>query len=118
MDLTIRQLSRSAYAVIGPEGATNFAIIKASDGSAALIDADIRRIDEVEEALRLTGCAKVGYLINTDEHFDHTSANFYFAQREIPIVASAQAIIRIALQTSRPRPWADGRRQRERQSVF
>jgi len=44
MDSTIRQLSGSAYVVIGPEGATNFAIIKARDGSAALIDADIRRI--------------------------------------------------------------------------
>jgi len=50
MDSTIRQLSGSACIVIGPQGATNFAIIKARDGSAALIDADIRRIDEVEEA--------------------------------------------------------------------
>jgi glyoxylase-like metal-dependent hydrolase (beta-lactamase superfamily II) len=53
------------------------------------IDADIRRIDEVEEALTLTGCAKVAYLVNTHEHFDHTSANYYFAQRQIPTVASA-----------------------------
>jgi glyoxylase-like metal-dependent hydrolase (beta-lactamase superfamily II) len=89
MDSTIRQISRSAYVVVGPEGATTFAIIKASDGSAALIDADIRRIDEVEEALRVTGCAKVSYLIDTHEHFDHTSANFYFAERGVPIVASA-----------------------------
>lgn len=92
MDSTIRQLSGSAYVVIGPEGATNFAIIKARDGSAALIDADIRRIDEVEAALRLTGCAKVSYLIDTHEHFDHTSANFYFAQRGVPIVASAGCV--------------------------
>src|SRR4249920_954552 len=89
MESTIRQVSKSVFAVIGPEGATNFTIIKASDGSAALIDADIRRIDEVKEALRLTGCARVGYLIDTHEHFDHTSANFYFAQKQIPIVASA-----------------------------
>jgi cyclase len=77
------------YAVIGPEGATNFGIVKGSDNSAALIDADIRRIDEIAEALQLTGCSKVSYLIDTHEHFDHTSANFYFAQRGIPIVASA-----------------------------
>lgn len=89
MESTIRHISRSAYAVIGPEGATNFSIIKASDGSAALIDADIRRIDEVEEALRLTGCSQVAYLIDTHEHFDHTSANFYYAQKQIPIIASA-----------------------------
>ena len=92
MESTIRQISKSVFAVIGPEGATNFTIIKASDGAAALIDADIRRIDEVEEALRLTGCARVGYLIDTHEHFDHTSANFYFAQKHIPIVASAGCV--------------------------
>jgi len=92
MDPTIRQLSSSAYVVIGPQGATNFAIIKARDGSAALIDADIRRIDEVEAAMRLTGCAQVGYLIDTHEHFDHTSANFYFAERAVPIVASAACV--------------------------
>jgi glyoxylase-like metal-dependent hydrolase (beta-lactamase superfamily II) len=63
--------------------------VKGNDGTAVLIDADIRRIDEVEEALKLTGCAKVSYLVNTHEHFDHTSANYYFAQRGIPIVASA-----------------------------
>src|SRR4051812_9767780 len=89
MDSTLRRISRSAYAIIGREGATNFTIIKASDGSAALIDADIRRIDEIEEALQATGCARVSYLIDTHEHFDHTSANYYFAQKQIPIVASA-----------------------------
>jgi len=92
MDSTIRQISPSAYAVIGSEGATNFAIVKARDGSATLIDADIRRIDEIEQALHLTGCAKVSYLIDTHEHFDHTSANFYFSQRRIPIVASAGCV--------------------------
>jgi len=92
MESTIRQISNSVFAVIGLEGATNFTIVKASDGSAALIDADIRRIDEVEEALRLTGCARVAYLIDTHEHFDHTSANFYFAQKHIPIVASAGCV--------------------------
>jgi len=82
-------LSPSVYAVIGAEGATNFSIVKARDNSAVLIDADIRRIDEIEKALQLTGCAKVSYLIDTHEHFDHTSANFYFAERGIPVVASA-----------------------------
>lgn len=89
MESKIHRVSRSAYVVIGPEGATNFSIVKANDASAVIIDADIRRIDEVEEALKLTGCAKVGYLVNTHEHFDHTSANYYFAQRGVPIVASA-----------------------------
>jgi NitT/TauT family transport system substrate-binding protein len=58
--------------VIGPEGATNFAIIKGTGGAAVLVDADIRRIDEIEEALKLTGCVEVRYLVNTHEHFDHT----------------------------------------------
>ena len=89
MESQIKQISRSVYAIIGPEGSTNFAIIKGSDNSAVLIDADIRRIDEIEEALQLTGCSEVSYLIDTHEHFDHTSANFYFAQRGIPIIASA-----------------------------
>ena len=89
MQSKLQQLSRSVYVVVGPEGATNFAIVKAADASAVVIDADIRRIDEVEEALRLTGCARVGYLVNTHEHFDHTSANYYFAQRQIAIVGSA-----------------------------
>jgi cyclase len=89
MKSKIHRVSRSAYVVIGPEGATNFGIIRADDGIAVVIDADIRRIDEVEEALKLTGGAKVGYLVNTHEHFDHTSANSYFAQRGVPIVGSA-----------------------------
>jgi cyclase len=88
MESKIQRLSRSLYVMIGPEGATNFGIVKARDGSAVLIDADIRRLDEIEEALKLTDCTEVKYLVNTHEHFDHTSANFYFNQRGVPIVAS------------------------------
>ncbi|MDH3442623.1 MAG: MBL fold metallo-hydrolase [Deltaproteobacteria bacterium] len=89
MESAIHQVSKSVYVVIGPEGATNFGIVKGRDNSAVLIDADIRRIDEVEEALKLTDCDTVEYLVDTHEHFDHTSANFYFHQRGVPIVASA-----------------------------
>jgi cyclase len=89
VESSIHQAGKSAFVIVGPEGATNFSIIKGVGGAAVLIDADIRRIDEVEEALRLTGCSEVKYLINTHEHFDHTSGNFYFRQRGIPIVASA-----------------------------
>jgi len=89
MESELKPVGRSIYAVIGPEGSTNFTIVKAQDGSAALIDADIRRIEEVEEALKLIDCDRVEYLIDTHEHFDHTSANFYFHQRGVPIVASA-----------------------------
>ncbi len=92
MESSIHQLSKSSYAVIGPKGAANFSIVKGSDGSVVLVDADIRRIDEVEDALRLIGCARIAYLVDTHEHFDHTSANFYFAQKQIPIVASAGCV--------------------------
>ncbi len=92
MESSLYQASKSAYVIIGPEGATNFSIVKGANGGAVLIDADIRRIDEVKEALRLTGCSKVEYLIDTHEHFDHTSANFYFRERGVPIVASAGCV--------------------------
>ena len=92
MESTIHRASKSTYVVVGPEGATNFAIVKDAGGAAILIDADIRRIDEVEEALQLAGCSEVKYLVNTHEHFDHTSANFYFRQRGVPIVASAGCV--------------------------
>jgi hypothetical protein len=49
MESKIQRMSRSVYVIIGSEGATNFGIVKANDGSAVLIDADIRRIGEVEE---------------------------------------------------------------------
>ena len=36
MESTIRKISHAVYAVIGPEGATNFTIVKGNDGSTAL----------------------------------------------------------------------------------
>jgi glyoxylase-like metal-dependent hydrolase (beta-lactamase superfamily II) len=88
MEYKIQRIGGSLYVIIGPEGATNFSILKANDNAAILVDADIRRIDEIQEALTLTGCTEVKYLVNTHEHFDHTSANFYFNQQGVPIVAS------------------------------
>ena len=66
MESTIQRLSRSLYVVIGPEGATNFGIIKANDGCAVLVDLDIERIDEIEEALKLTGCANFSQANGTE----------------------------------------------------
>lgn len=84
----IQELHKSIFAVVGPEGATNFGIIKGDDGSALLIDADIRRIDEIQTAVNETGCKEVRYLFNTHENFDHSSANDYFAQRGTTVIAS------------------------------
>ena len=72
MEYTIHQTGKSAYVIVGPEGATNFSIVKSNSGAAVLVDADIRRIDQVEEALKFTGCSKVNYLIDAHEHFDRT----------------------------------------------
>jgi len=84
----IHQLKDSVFAVIGADGATNFGIIRANDGSAMLIDADIRRMDEIDDALKRTGCGKVRYLVNTHENFDHSSANGYFEKNGTIIIGT------------------------------
>jgi glyoxylase-like metal-dependent hydrolase (beta-lactamase superfamily II) len=88
MEIRLEQLSKAAFAVIGAEGATNFGIVRGDDGSALLIDADIRRIDEIEKALRQTQCRTVKYLFITHENFDHSSANDYFEKNGTVVIAS------------------------------
>ncbi len=88
MNINIQPLGQCAYAVIGDEGATNFGIVRGADGSALLIDADIRRIDEIEEALRQLQCRAVRYLFVTHENFDHSSANDYFEKNSTVVIAS------------------------------
>lgn len=88
MTVAIQPLGQCAYAIIGDEGATNFGIVKGRDGSALLIDADIRRIDEIEEALKLLHCRTVKYLFITHENFDHSSANDYFEKKSTVVIAS------------------------------
>lgn len=46
----VQRLKESVLAIIGEDGATNFGIINRTDGSAVLIDADIRRMDEIDDA--------------------------------------------------------------------
>ena len=84
----IHQLTGSVFAVIGVDGATNFGIIKGSDDSAVLIDADIRRMDEIDNALERAGCKTVRYLVNTHENFDHSSANEYFEKNGTVVVGT------------------------------
>ena len=84
----IHQLTQSVFAVIGVDGSTNFGIIKGSDDSAVLVDADIRRMDEIDDALKRTGCGKVCYLVNTHENFDHSSANHYFKKNGAIVVGT------------------------------
>ncbi|MEX0806030.1 MAG: MBL fold metallo-hydrolase [Candidatus Binatia bacterium] len=84
----INQLKESVFAVIGVDGATNFGIIKGKDGSAVLIDADIRRMDEIDDALKRTGCNRVLYLVNTHENFDHSSANDYFEKNGAIVIGT------------------------------
>ncbi|MBI2361308.1 MAG: MBL fold metallo-hydrolase [Deltaproteobacteria bacterium] len=84
----ICQLEKSVFVIVGPEGTTNFGIVRGDDGCALVIDSDIRRIDEIEAALSMTGCSKVSYLFNTHENFDHSSANHYFEKKGATVIAS------------------------------
>ena len=88
MKINLQPLSQCAYAVVGDEGATNFGIVRGLDGSALLVDADIRRIDEIEEALKQAQCHSVKYLFITHENFDHASANDYFEKNSTVVIAS------------------------------
>lgn len=88
MDVRLERLGKAAFAVIGEDGATNFGIVRGEDGSALLIDADIRRIDEIEEALKQAECRGVKYLFITHENFDHASANDYFEKKGAVVIAS------------------------------
>lgn len=81
------KLNESVFAVIGDDGATNFGLVRGNDGAALLIDADIRRMDEIDDALKRTGC-RVRYLLNTHENFDHSSANDYFEKNGAIVVGS------------------------------
>jgi cyclase len=76
------------FAVIGDDGLTNFGIVKGADGSALLIDADIRRMDEIDDALQRAGCKRVRYLLNTHENFDHSSANDHIEKNGAVVIGS------------------------------
>lgn len=82
------KLSDRAFAIVGDDGLTNFGIVKGDDGSALLIDGDIRRMDEIEDALQRTGCRAVRYHLNTHENFDHSSANQYFENNGAVVIGS------------------------------
>ena len=88
MDVNFQQLGKRAFAVIGDDGNTNFGIVRGDDGSALLIDADIRRMDEIEEALGRAQCRTVKYLFITHENFDHCSANYFYEQSGTIVIAS------------------------------
>jgi glyoxylase-like metal-dependent hydrolase (beta-lactamase superfamily II) len=86
--VNLQPLGQRAFAIIGDDGATNFGIVRGADGSALLIDADIRRMDEIDEALKQTQCRSVKYLFITHENFDHSSANDYFEKNSTVVIAS------------------------------
>jgi cyclase len=88
MEIQLQQLGKRAFAVIGEDGNTNFGIVRGDDGSALLIDADIRRMDEIEEGLKRAECRKVKYLFITHENFDHCSANYFYDQAGTVVIAS------------------------------
>ncbi len=87
-EANLYKFSDSVFAVIGEDGLTNFGIVKGMDDSALLIDGDIRRMDEIDDALQRTGCRAVRYLLNTHENFDHSSANYYFEKNGAMVIGS------------------------------
>jgi cyclase len=84
----LHKFNDSAFAIIGDDGLTNFGLVRGADGSALLIDADIRRMDEIDDGLQRAGCTQVKYLLNTHENFDHSSANHYFEKSGAVIIGS------------------------------
>jgi glyoxylase-like metal-dependent hydrolase (beta-lactamase superfamily II) len=84
----LHKFNDSAFTLIGDDGLTNFGLVKGADGSALLIDADIRRMDEIDDGLQRAGCTRVKYLLNTHENFDHSSANHYFEKNGAVIIGS------------------------------
>ena len=88
MEIQLQQLGKRAFAVIGEDGNTNFGIVRGDDGSALLIDADIRRMDEIDEGLKRADCRSVRYLFITHENFDHCSANYFYEQSGTVVIAS------------------------------
>jgi glyoxylase-like metal-dependent hydrolase (beta-lactamase superfamily II) len=88
MEMRLQQLAKRAFALLGEDGNTNFGIVRGDDGAALLIDADIRRMDEIEEGLKRAGCRRVKYLFITHENFDHCSANYFYEQSGTVVIAS------------------------------
>ena len=88
MEIRMQQLAKRAFAIIGDDGNTNFGIVRGDDGSALLIDADIRRMDEIDEGLKRAECRTVKYLFITHENFDHCSANHFYEQSGTVVIAS------------------------------
>lgn len=87
-DLTmeIRKLARGVYALLtgigDPRGDSNFGLIT-GPGGVMLIDADIRRWEEISGLIRSVTDRPVRYLINTHDNFDHTSANTLLARKPV-----------------------------------
>lgn len=86
--VNLQRLTDSSFAILGADGATNFGIVRARNGDAMLIDADIRRIDEIRLALEQAEVTRVRYLFNTHENFDHSSANQHFDETGAVVIAS------------------------------
>lgn len=59
-------MGRAAFGMIVEDGANIFGIVRGDDGAALLIDADIRRIDEIEQALEQTRCSRVKYYLSNN----------------------------------------------------
>ncbi len=83
----LQKLTDAVYGFIGHDGEPNHGFVVA-EKEVAVIDNDIRYIDQFMEAIRRTTRLEIKYLINTHHAFDHTSANHVFAGQGAVIISS------------------------------
>jgi len=81
-------LTDAVYGFIGHDGDPNHGFVITEKG-VVVIDNDIRFLGPFMEALRSTTPKEIKFLINTHHAFDHASANQLFAEKGVPIIASA-----------------------------
>ena len=86
VEVKITEIAPSLYTLDG-QGGTMGALVGA-DG-VFVVDAQFAPLTEkLVAAIRRVTEQPIKYLVNTHEHFDHTSANFYFNRKGVPIVAT------------------------------
>jgi cyclase len=89
--MDMQELGKGIYVlrtpVRGIQGDSNFSLI-VGDTGAALIDNDLRRIEDMLELIGRATDRPIRFVINTHENFDHVSANSLWARQGAVIIAS------------------------------
>ena len=89
--MEIRELTHNVFVLLTKigdlNGDSNFGLI-IGDNGVVLIDADIRRWDEIKKHINRITKKPIKYLINTHDNFDHTSANTVLTRMGVVVIAS------------------------------